>query len=81
MTTTDDDDKAPRKRPKLALVDDGFAPAPDPLDLAWYDLNDLGKKADNENPEIGDPALAELDEFEAELVECDPEGVTRTSTP
>jgi hypothetical protein len=46
-----------------------------------YDLNDLGKKANNENPEISDPALAELDEFEAELVECDPEGVTRTSTP
>lgn len=40
MTTIDDE--GPRKRPKLALVDDGFAPAPDPLDLAWYDLNDLG---------------------------------------
>ena len=46
-----------------------------------YDLNDLGKKANNENPEISDPALAELDEFEAELAACDPEGVTRTSTP
>jgi uncharacterized lipoprotein len=46
-----------------------------------YDLNDLGEKANNENPEISDPAQAELDEFEAELVECDPEGVTRTSTP
>jgi hypothetical protein len=46
-----------------------------------YDLNDLGEKANNENPEISDPAQAELDEFEAELVACDPEGVTRTSTP
>jgi uncharacterized lipoprotein len=46
-----------------------------------YDLNDLGEKANNENPEISDPAQAELDEFEADLVACDPEGVTRTSTP
>ncbi len=46
-----------------------------------YDLNELGKNASNENPEISDPALAELDEFEAELAACDPEGVTRTSTP
>ena len=46
-----------------------------------YDLNDLGDKASNENPEISGPAQAELDEFEAELAACDPEGVTRTSTP
>jgi hypothetical protein len=46
-----------------------------------YDLNDLGDKANNENAEISGPAQAELDEFEAELAACDPEGVTRTSTP
>jgi hypothetical protein len=46
-----------------------------------YDLNDIGDDARNENPEISGPAQAELDEFEAELAECDPEGVTRTSTP
>ena len=46
-----------------------------------YDLNELGKNASNENPEISGPALAELDEFEVELAACDPEGVTRTSTP
>ncbi len=46
-----------------------------------YDLNELGKNASNENPEISGPAQADLDEFEAELAACDPEGVTRTSTP
>ena len=46
-----------------------------------YDLNDLGDRANNENPEISGPALAELERFEADLVACDPEGVTRTSTP
>ncbi len=46
-----------------------------------YDLNDLGGKANSDNPEISDPAQAELDKFEADLVECDPEGVPRTSTP
>jgi hypothetical protein len=46
-----------------------------------YDLNDLGEKATNENPEISDPALAELDQFEADLADCDPDGVTRTGTP
>lgn len=46
-----------------------------------YDLNDLGDKASNENPEISGPAQADLDEFQAELAACDPEGVTRTSTP
>jgi len=46
-----------------------------------YDLNDLGDKATNENPEISGPAQAGLDEFEADLAACDPEGVTRTSTP
>ena len=46
-----------------------------------YDLNDLGDKANSENAEISRPALAELDQFEADLVACDPDGVTRTSTP
>ncbi len=46
-----------------------------------YDLNGLGDDARSENPEISGPALAELAEFEAELAACDPEGVTRTSTP
>lgn len=46
-----------------------------------YDLNDLGDKANSENTEISGPAMAELDDFEADLVACDPEGVTRTSTP
>ncbi len=46
-----------------------------------YDLNDLGDKANSDNPDVSDPALAELDKFEADLAACDPEGVTRTSTP
>jgi hypothetical protein len=46
-----------------------------------YELNDLGDKANSENPEISGPAQAELDQFEADLAACDPEGVTRTSTP
>jgi len=46
-----------------------------------YDLNDLGSDANSDNPEISGPAIAELDQFEADLVDCDPEGVTRTSTP
>jgi hypothetical protein len=46
-----------------------------------YDLNELGRDATNENPEISGPAQAELDEFEVELAACDPEGLTRTSTP
>ena len=46
-----------------------------------YDLNDLGDKANNENSEISGPALAELDQFEEDLAACDPQGVTRTSTP
>ena len=46
-----------------------------------YDLNDLGDKATSDNPEISGPALAELDQFEADLAACDPEGVTRTGTP
>ena len=45
-----------------------------------YDLNDLGDKASNENPEISGPAQAELDKFSVDLAACDPEGVTRTST-
>jgi hypothetical protein len=49
--------------------------------LEEYDLNDLGEKANSENAEISGPALAELDRFEADLVACDPEGVTRTGTP
>ena len=46
-----------------------------------YDLNDLGDKANSDNAEISGPAIAELDDFEADLVACDPEGVTRTSIP
>jgi hypothetical protein len=46
-----------------------------------YDLNGLGDDANSENAEISGPALAELDQFEADLAACDPEGVTRTSTP
>ena len=46
-----------------------------------YDLNDLGDKANSDNPEISDPAKAEPAKFENDLAACDPEGVTRTSTP
>ncbi len=46
-----------------------------------YNLNELGSDATNDNPEISGPAVAELDMFESELAACDPEGVTRTSTP
>ena len=46
-----------------------------------YNLNELGSDANNENPEISDPAKAELVKFEDDLAACDPEGVTRTSTP
>jgi hypothetical protein len=46
-----------------------------------YDLNSLGDDATSDNAEVSGPALAELDEFEADLVACDPEGVTRTSAP
>lgn len=46
-----------------------------------YDLNDLGEKATSDNSEVSGPAIAELDQFEADLAACDPEGVTRTSTP
>ncbi len=46
-----------------------------------YDLDDLGDNATSDNPEISGPAIAELDDFEADLVACDPEGVTRTSAP
>lgn len=46
-----------------------------------YDLNDLGDKANSENAEISGPATAELDKFSVDLAACDPEGVTRTSTP
>jgi hypothetical protein len=46
-----------------------------------YDLNTLGDDATSDNDEISGPAEAELDQFEADLVACDPEGVTRTSTP
>ena len=46
-----------------------------------YNLNELGSDANNENPEISGPAIAELDQFETELAACDPEGVTRTSAP
>ena len=46
-----------------------------------YDLNELGSDATSENAEISGPAMAELDQFETDLAACDPEGVTRTSTP
>ena len=46
-----------------------------------YDLNGLGGDANSSNPEISGPAIAELEDFEADLVDCDPEGVTRTSSP
>jgi len=46
-----------------------------------YDLNGLGEDATSETPGVSDPAKAELDEFEADLVACDPEGVTRTGAP
>jgi hypothetical protein len=46
-----------------------------------YDLDGLGDDATSENAEVSGPAIAELDEFEADLVACDPEGVTRTSAP
>ena len=49
--------------------------------LEEYNLNELGDDANSENAEISGPAKEELDQFEADLVECDPEGVTRTSTP
>jgi hypothetical protein len=35
-----------------------------------YDLDELGKDATNDNPEISGPAQAELDAFEAELAAC-----------
>ena len=46
-----------------------------------YDLNQLGEDANSDNAEIKQSAEEELDNFEADLVACDPEGVTRTSTP
>lgn len=46
-----------------------------------YDLDDLGSKANSDNAEISAPALAELDQFEADLAACDPRGVTRTPAP
>ena len=46
-----------------------------------YNLNDLGDDATSENAEISGPAMAELDQFESDLAACDPDGVTRTSTP
>jgi hypothetical protein len=49
--------------------------------VADYDLNTLGDDANSDNAEVSGPAIAELDEFEAELAACDPEGVTRTSAP
>jgi hypothetical protein len=46
-----------------------------------YDLNGLGDDATSDNTEISGPAAAELKKFEADLVACDPEGVTRTGAP
>ena len=42
-----------------------------------YDLNGLGDDALSETPDVSKPALDELKKFEADLVTCDPEGVTR----
>ena len=42
-----------------------------------YDLNGLGEDAISETPGVSKPALDELKKFEADLVKCDPEGVTR----
>jgi hypothetical protein len=46
-----------------------------------YDLDQLGEDSISENPDKSGPALAELESFETDLAACDPEGVTRTSTP
>ena len=46
-----------------------------------YDLNGLGEDALSETPGVSKPALDELKKFEADLVACDPEGVTRTGVP
>ena len=46
-----------------------------------YELNELGEDANSDNADVSDPALAELDQFEADLAACDPDGVTRTSAP
>ncbi len=46
-----------------------------------YDLNDLGDKALSETADVRDPAVAALDNFEADLAACDPDGVTRTPAP
>ena len=46
-----------------------------------YDLNGLGDDATSETPGVSEPALDELKRFEADLVACDPEGVTRTGAP
>jgi uncharacterized lipoprotein len=35
-----------------------------------YDLNELGKDAISDNEQIAQEALAQLDEFEADLAEC-----------
>ena len=35
-----------------------------------YELDDLGKDATNDNPEISGPAQEELDAFEADLAAC-----------
>ena len=46
-----------------------------------YDLDRLGEDSISENPDKSGPALAELESFESDLAACDPEGLTRTSTP
>lgn len=46
-----------------------------------YDLDQLGEDSISENPATSGPALEELQAFETDLAACDPEGVTRTSTP
>ncbi len=46
-----------------------------------FGLNTLGSDARSGNEEVSAPAIAILDDFESDLAACDPEGVTRTSTP
>jgi hypothetical protein len=46
-----------------------------------YDLNDLGDAANSGDAEASAAANAELDEFQAALEACDPEGVTQITVP
>ncbi len=46
-----------------------------------YDLNELGDQANSGDAEASAAADAELEEFEAALQACDPEGVTQITVP